>query len=63
MENLRDKYAIEEKKPFKVNIKDPNFDRPLTELTTVYSEPARPVPPAPDYGDFQIIDAVKPVIQ
>ena len=26
------------KQPFKVDIKDPNFDRPLSELTKIYDE-------------------------
>ena len=33
------KFQIKKKEPFKVDRKDPNFDRPISDLTKIYKDP------------------------
>lgn len=43
------------KSTFKVDIRDPNFDRPLSELTTIYQPPIKRKTPVNHYTDFELI--------
>lgn len=61
MENSSKNYPIiidisAKKSFFKVDRNDPNFDKPLSALTTHYQEPVKKIPAPVDYGEFEFIE-------
>jgi len=60
VENSSKSYPIiieisKNKKPFKVDIKDPNFYNPISCLNKQYEEPVKKVYKKIDYSPFEII--------